>query len=97
MTKRYSCDGGSIMIGNRDSRVCFPNGFGDGDFNVSINESCIGWRWVGTAEGDCFHVYSYDCLHGDELDNKENILYTLSGRYGVFCNLGDIVLEKWSD
>ena len=103
--KRYECDGGSIMIGTAKSRVCLPNGYGDGCFKVSIVKTdeqkkkfCQQhnkWKWIGAVNGNRFYVYSYDCLRGAELDNEENILYVLSGRYGVYCNNGDIVLEKW--
>ena len=105
--KKYECDGGSVMIGTKESRVCFPNGYGDGCFKVSIVKTeeqkkkfyrqYDKWKWVGTVNGDSFNVYSYDCLRGVELNNKDNILYTLSGRYGVYHNNGDIVLEKWID
>ena len=105
--KKYECDGGSIMIGTTRSRTCFPNGYGDGCFKVSIvkteeqkkkfYQQHDKWKWVGTVNGDRFYVYSYDCLRGAELDNEENILYVLSGRYGVYRNNGNIVLEKWSD
>ena len=106
MMKKYECDGGSIMIGTKDSRVCFPNGYGDGRFTVSIVKTSEqeeefraqnNWQWVGAVNGDCFHVYSYDCLRGEELDDKSNILYTLHGRYGVYHRNGNIVLEKWPD
>ena len=104
--KKYECDGGSILIGTRDSATSFPNGYGDGCFSVSIvktdeqkkkfYQKHNKWEWVGAVQGDCINVYSYDCLHGDELEDEENILYTLSGRYGVYCNNGKITLEKWN-
>ena len=104
--KKYECDGGTIMIGTKDSRVCLPNGFGDGCFSVEIIKTDKqkeefrkknNWKWVGAVNGEKFYVYSYDCLRGDELVDKENILYTLSGRYGVYVNNGNVVLEKWID
>lgn len=105
--KKYECDGGTIMIGTKDSRVCLPNGYGDGSFKVSIVKTdeqkkkfykeYKKWKWVGAVNGDSFNVYSYDCLHGDDLTDKSNILYTLHGRYGVYHYNGNIVLEKWSN
>lgn len=104
--KKYDCDGGSIMIGTKESRACFPNGYGDGCFSVQIinteenrkkfheeNKHNV-WHWMGTVEGTKFYVWSYDCLHEDELD-ESNVLYTLSGRYAVYRNNGKIVLENW--
>jgi len=104
--KKYECDGGSIMIGTKDSRVCLPNGYGDGCHSIKLVRTEeekekftkeYNWKWVGSVNGDKFYVYSYDCLRGDELNDKENILYTLSGRYGVYVRNGNVVLEKWID
>ena len=104
--KKYDCDGGTIMIGTKDSRVCLPNGYGDGCFKVSIVETDEQrkkfnkqnrWNWLGAVNGECFHVYDYDCLRGEELIDPAHILYTLHGRYGVYNSNGDIVLEKWGD
>ena len=106
--KKYICDGGSILIGTRESNCCFPNGYGDGEHTVYVINSReeskkLGlyerknWKWLGTVGGDCFNVYYYDCLKGNDLENPGDILFTLSGRYGVFhCN-GSIALEKWLD
>ena len=100
-TRTYECDGGTIMIGTKESRTSLPNGYGDGEFEVSVIEGedkkefskSKGWQWVGAVEGENINVYSYDCLHEDELD--DSILYNLSGRFGVYCREGDIVLERW--
>ncbi len=103
MSKKYCCDGGTIMIGTKESRVCFPNGYGDGEFSVKLvrtkkQRECFAneykkWQYLGVIEGKNFYVWSYDCLLDHEL-NEEHILYTLSGRYAVFRNNGKIVLEK---
>lgn len=100
--KKYICDGGTIMIGTKESRVCFPNAYGDGCFYVNVikteKERRIfekkNWKWLGAVEGTKFYVWNYDCLTEDELV-KENILYTLSGRYAVYNNNGEIALVKW--
>ena len=104
MKKYYDCDGGTIMIGNENSRACFPNGYGDGCFSVRVidteeqkkkfNEDYKKWNYLGSVEGNEINVYAYDCLRDEDLKNKENILFTLSGRYGVYYNNGKIALEK---
>lgn len=98
---RYSCDGGTIMIGNSSSRVCITNNFGDGLHSVFMYDKnddfdSTGWEFKGTVEGDNINVYDYDCLHGDELNNPEHILCTLTGRYAVSVSKGSVVLEKWN-
>ena len=106
MQKYYDCDGGSIAIGTRNCTAHFPNGYGDGTFSVRVvstekdrKKFCkesANWDYCGSVEGDEINVYAYDCLRGDELEQKANILYTLSGRYGVYRNNGEIVLGQWS-
>lgn len=106
----YDCDGGSIAIGTSKCRVCLPNEYGDGEFNVFITEKdekpdMLGgvttdsnnWSFLGCAEGDEINVYNYDCLNTEE-QLKNGVLITLSGRYGIRCmkNDGDIWLEKWA-
>ena len=98
---RYSCDGGTIMIGNSLSRACITNNFGDGLHSVFVydkndNFDSTGWEFKGTVEGDNINVYDYDCLHGDELSDPEHILCTLTGRYAVFVSRGSVVLKKWN-
>ena len=74
-TYEYSCDGGSLMLGNKDFQVDFPNDYGDGRHSVyvgtigrTVPDTFHGDRvkFVGSIEGE-FNVYSYDCLNGDEL------------------------------
>ena len=93
------------MIGTKDCRTCFPNGYGDGSFSVTViktneqkekfNKEVDLWKWLGTVEGAEINVYSYDCLNQDEIEDSSNILYTLSGRYAVYRNNGKIALERW--
>lgn len=100
---KYECDGGTIMLGNETSRVCIPNGFGDGRFTVEVRDSesrdykyTNNMRWYGTVSGDNIHIYNYDCLHRDELTDDDNILYTLpEGKYAVYTSNGYVVLEQW--
>ena len=106
MKKYYECDGGSIAIGTKECISCFPNGYGDGGFSVEVisteeqkktfNEHYSKWRYLGSVEGTRINVYDYDCLDADELEDESHILFTLSGRYGVYCNNGKIVLNKWN-
>lgn len=98
---RYSCDGGTIMIGNPSSRVCIPNNYGDGTHYVYVYSATDKfnddrWNFKGTVEGDSINVYDYDCLHGDDLINPKHILCTLTGRYAVYVSMGSVVLEKWN-
>lgn len=106
----YDCDGGSIAIGTAQCRVCLPNEYGDGEFNVFITDKgekpdmlggvttdLSNWFFLGCAEGNEINVYNYDCLTEEQLKNGNGVLITLSGRYGIRCmkNDGDIWLEKW--
>ena len=105
MTKEfmYGCDGGTIMIGNETSRVCFPNGYGDGEFTVEITtDKTYGkhnsqkMEWLGVVEGNNLHVYKYDCLIKSDLTDDDYILYTLpEGRWAVYALDGNILLEFW--
>lgn len=105
MTKKftYGCDGGTIMLGNETSRVCFPNDFGDGKFTVIVNtKKTYGeyrnheFKWLGTVEGNNIHIYNYDCLIESELTDNKSILYTLpEGRWAVYALDGNILLELW--
>ena len=100
---KYGCDGGCILLGNATSRVNLPNGYGDGEHTIEVRSSAYRdytyerkFEWLGVVEGSEVNVYNYDCLHGDELTDKENILYTLpSGRWGVYAADGDILLQQW--
>lgn len=102
-TYEYSCDGGSLMLGNKDFQVAFPNDYGDGRHLVYIGttgrtvpDTFHGDRvkFVGSIQGE-FNVYSYDCLEESELVDSDNILVTLNGRYGVYACEGYMFLEKW--
>lgn len=101
--KKYSCDGGTIMIGTKDCRICLPNGYGDGDFSVNVfktqeqkeefHKKYNKFEWVGTIEGTEINIYSYDCLTQEEVEDvKSNVLYTLSGRYGIYIYYGEVIL-----
>lgn len=95
----YSADGGSLLIGTPVFNACFGNGYGDGYFQVVIDDSddCNryrddGWDLVDAIGGSGdFHVYPYDC-------EAKNPLVTLTGRWGVFRasdGSGDMRLASW--
>ena len=105
MTKNftYGCDGGTIMIGNETSRVCLPNGYGDGQFTVTITtKKTYGkhknqeMEWLGTIQGNNVHIYNYDCLIESDLTDDNCILYTLpEGLWAIYALNGNILLELW--
>lgn len=101
--KYYICDGGSLAIGTPTARFNVVNRYGDGEWAVEVHNgfrSCdrTDLLFMGSVEGSEINVYDYDCLTDTDLEDPAHILFTLSGRYGVFArvNSGDIVLEKWS-
>ena len=101
MKFRYSCNGGTIMIGNETSRVCIPNGFGDGTFNVEIilrgkypNPKFNKYEFVASVVGSNLNVYACDWLNEDGLV-AENVLYTLPpGDYAVYVYDGRVGIVK---
>ena len=104
MKKHYDCDGGSIAIGTKECRSHFANGYGDGTFSIEVisteaqkktfKKHYSKWKYIGSVEGTGINIYDYDCLKEDELEDESHILFTLSGRYAVYCNNGKIVSEK---
>lgn len=104
--KMYSCDGGSLLIGNGKFNSQFPNNYGDGCHTVFVLDdiedirSSFGDRYdfLGAVAGTDIKVFEYDCLTAEECEKQENVLFTLTGRYGVYAlkNSGDMILEKWS-
>ena len=97
---KYSCDGGSIMVGVKSTRICIPNNYGDGTHEVFIYDlderfDDNGWQFKCTIEGSEINIYDYDCLYSEEFNDKSHILCALSGRYGVYANYGNIAIEKW--
>lgn len=96
--KRYECDAGTIMIGNDKFRVNVSNGYGDGCFAVDVIDDYNltpprYFKWKCAVEGENFHIYDYDCLEEDEL-NEKHILFTLSGSYAVYAGEGNILLLR---
>ena len=98
----YSCDGGSIAIGNGLCTVCIPNDIGDGMHDFYVLEQGEktengktpmmdgSLEFMGTCEGET-EIYDYDCGGG--------LACTIEGRYGIYCEKdgGTFYFEKWDD
>jgi hypothetical protein len=100
--KYYECDGGSLAIGTQEARSSFLNCYGDGEHAVEVydkfeHKDYDNLVFRGAVQGTIIHVYDYDCLGDDECGDPRHILFTLSGRYGVYARegTGDMILEKW--
>jgi len=107
----YSCDGGALALGNETFCTHYMNNYGDGehrvyikkrdesfprmDFGASFDEI---YHFEGSIQGT-FNIYNYDCLCSHERENHENILATLTGKYGIysFKHSGDMLLEYWDE
>lgn len=108
---KYSCDGGTLLLGNENFQCAYVNNYGDGTHRVYIKDHKEEWPKLPNGvsfhdlyhfEGDVkgkFNVYAYDCLNNEELTAKENILTTLTGRYFVYSvkHSGDMILACWGD
>lgn len=106
---KYHCDGGALCLGNECFTCHYMNQYGDGAHNLYIKTRQEKWpelpydvsfynmyHFEGTIEGQ-FNIYKYDCLTTRKKINKDNILCTLSGRYGIYSvkNCGDMIIECW--
>lgn len=96
---KYLCDAGSVMIGGKTFVVDIPNGYGDGCFNVYVDNAKElmvydleheGFNYVTMVKGR-FNIYDYDCLKKEERDDDTRILAQLHGTYLVFSNYGDVL------
>ena len=99
----YSCDGGSIEIGNGFCSVQLPNDIGDGCYDFYILEKgekipqtgktpmmSDDVSFVATCEGET-EIYGYDCGY--------QVACRIIGRYGIYCEKdgGTFYFEKWDD
>lgn len=89
----YTAEAGSVMLGTEGFKAHYPNGSGDGDFKIYIDEAddvanpeAVGWHFVDVVEG-IFDVYDYDCYEAERLTS-------LIGRYLIYSRSGDILLKK---
>ena len=100
--KKYSCDGGAICIGTKESRSDFLNNYGDGTHYVTLYDrsefdDSDRWEFRGSVRGRNINVYKYDCLLDEECEDKKNILFKISGRIAVFArkHSGEMALVLW--
>lgn len=106
---KYSCDGGSLAIGNEHARVSLCNNIGDGTYDVVITDvgetledidgvsaNRSNWDFLGAVEGDVIKLFDYDCYHTAK-EAAEHVTITLSGRYGIFVEKcgGTFWLQQW--
>lgn len=89
-------DIGSVLVGNKQFAVALTNGHGDGETLVRVyelgNRVPDGLKFNTSIEGT-FNVYNYDCSKR----NEEDIVATLSGRFGVYYGYGSVYFEKWEN
>ena len=85
-----SSDIGSCLIGNKDWTFAVPNIGGDGTTKILIfdkneEKEFLEYKkklnFISSVQGT-FNIYNYDCAYHNCYD--EDIIDTLSGRYGVY-------------
>lgn len=101
--EKFSCgsDIGSVLIGNKDWTYAVPNFGGDGTTKVLIfdedGKEFADYRksheleFLSSVQGT-FNIYCDDCSF-DTPD--EDIVTTLTGRYGVYRGQHKVVFVKW--
>ena len=102
--KKLSCysDIGSCLIGNKDWTFAVPNIGGDGTTKILIfdrdNDEFVKYRdehnlkFISSVQGT-FNIYKYDCAFHSCDD--EDVIATLTGRYGVYQGYWKVVFVKW--
>ena len=95
-------DIGSCLIGNKDWTFAVPNIGGDGTTTITIFDTDNKEFWeykkkrnlnfISSVQGT-FNIYNYDCAYHD--CNDEDVIVTLSGRYGVYQGEWEVVFVKW--
>lgn len=109
--KKYNvmADAGSVAVFCGESRIMFPNGYGDGLSKVYIFESeaeFANYRkdhlQYNIQLNDYKYITSCDFINARIMDydcakvgDKEVAI--LNGRYGIFSLKGKVYFEKWSD
>lgn len=100
--KEFKCDSdiGSVLVGNEQVQFALPNIGGDGTTILLIYDSASEYdkirkerhdKFVTCIQGN-FNVFKYDCSDGD----KEDVVTTLQGRYGVYNNYYTVILVRWT-
>ena len=86
-------DAAGVMIGNDSARFTVTNGAGeDGVTTVIIDETKslemhdVPFRTV--ISGTALNIYGGD-------SSTDEVLATLSGRYGVFSAAGVVIIQRW--
>lgn len=104
--KKLHCDSdiGSCLIGNKDWTFAVPNFGGDGTTKILVfdkndkefykYEKEHDLKFFSSVEGT-FNIYGYDCAFSDGC-NDEDVIATLSGRYGVYQGWYKVVFVKWN-
>lgn len=103
--KKLTCDSdiGSCLIGNKDWTFAVPNIGGDGTTEILIfdkvgeelyeYEKEHNLKFISSVQGT-FNIYSYDCAFTNNC-NEEDVIATLSGRYGVYQGHWKVAFVKW--
>lgn len=102
--KKITCisDIGSVLVGNKDWSFAVPNIGGDGETTITIFENINEFReyeesnnlkFISSIQGT-FNIYNYDCAF-DYGCNDEDVIATLSGRYGVYQGEMEVAFVKW--
>lgn len=102
--KRIFCssDIGAVLVGNKDWSFAIPNRGGDGETEVLIfdgndeAEFCKKYedtQFLSSIQGT-FNIYNHDCAFNSGC-NDEDVVETLSGRYGVFVGEYKVAFVKW--
>ncbi len=98
---KYSCDGGSILVGNENFQLQVLNSVGDGEYNVYVfdslaeyyHQSKIRGELRCTISADCMWLFKYDCITDSDICDPVNHLVELSGKHCIeIMGNGDIVV-----
>lgn len=104
LVKNYSADRGSVAVLCGDSKILFPNGYGDGyfkvyvfdsedEFNAFIDDSLIDCRFFTNCE------FRNACVLDDDTAMVADTLFILFGNYAIYQGIGsefgDMYFVKW--
>lgn len=88
-------EAGSVRIGNDDFTILIPNGYGDCTTTVHVLDKgeelpkFLTFKDFFTSfRGENVKIYEYDC-------GGDNIVATLSGRFGAYYNDKDVYFMRW--
>ena len=96
--KPYRCEGGSIRIWFGGSYATFGNDFGDGMFPVSVKAQPSLRRPRNYKFQEAFYSDGTAIVDGVDYGEKLEDLFVLpQGRYGVYANKGNIIIQRWDN